>query len=54
MKVEHSYTKNENGLKQPTEDTGQWTTQSVRTKKKKKHIHIHIDRVLETKVGLFN
>jgi hypothetical protein len=23
-------------------------------KKKKKHIHIHIDRVLETKVGLFN
>jgi hypothetical protein len=52
MKVEHSYTKNENGLKQPTEDTGQWTTQSVRTKKKKKHKHI--DRVLETKVGLFN
>jgi len=34
MKVEHSYTKNENGLKQPTEDTGQWKT----------HTHTHTHR----------
>jgi len=29
-------------------------TKRAHKKKKKKHIHIHIDRVLETKVGLFN